>query len=112
MRLINEYYRLEKDFEGSIESEPTEEGFKPITGEAGRREKKKDPLTFIIDKINEKYGTTFTEMDKVLLQFENDYATQDKWKSYAHNNDFKTFMLLFVRCFFTKLVEIPKFTYK
>ena len=51
-------------------------------------------------------------MDKVFLQIENDYATQDKWKSYAHNNDFKTFMLLFVRCFFTKLVEIPKFTYK
>ena len=112
MRLINEYYRLEKDFEGSIELEPTEEGFKAITGEAGRREKKKAPLTIIIDKINEKYGTTFTEMDKVLLQIENDYTTQDKWKSYAHNNDFKTFMLLFVRCFFTKLVEIPKFTYK
>ena len=74
LRLINEYYRLEKDFEGSIELEPTEEGFKPITGEAGRREKKKDSLTIIIDKINEKYGTTFTEMDNVLLQIENDYA--------------------------------------
>ena len=38
-------------------------------------------------------------MDKVLLQIENDYATQDKWKSYAHNNDFKTFMLLFAKDF-------------
>ena len=98
-KVLLEYYRLEKDFEGSIELEPTEEGFQPITGEAGRREKKKDPLTIIIDKINEKYGTTFTEMDKVLLQIENDYATQDKWKSYAHNNDFKTFMLLFAKDF-------------
>ena len=98
-KVLLEYYRLEKDFEGSIELEPTEEGFKPITGEAGRREKKKDPLTIIIDKINEKYGTTFTEMDKVLLQIENDYATQDKWKSYAHNNDYKTFMLLFAKDF-------------
>jgi hypothetical protein len=98
-KVLLEYYRLEKSFEGSIELEPTEEGFKPITGEAGRREKKKDPLTIIVDKINEKYGTSFTEIDKVLLQIENDYATQDKWKSYAQNNDFKTFMFLFSKDF-------------
>ena len=98
-KVLLEYYKLEKDFDGSIQLEPTEEGFTPITGEAGRREKKKDPLTVIIDKINEKYGTEFTEMDKVLLQIENDYATQDKWKSYAKGNDFKTFMLLFAKDF-------------
>ena len=98
-KVLLEYYKLEKDFDGSIELEPTEEGFTPITGEAGRREKKKDPLTIIIDKINEKYGTAFTEMDKVLLQIENDYAVQEKWKSYAQNNDFKTFMLLFEKDF-------------
>lgn len=28
-------------------------------------------------------------MDKVLLQMENDYAAQDKWHSYAQNNDRK-----------------------
>lgn len=98
-KVLLEYYKLEKDFDGSIQLEPTEEGFTPITGEAGRREKKKDPLTVIIDKINEKYGTEFTEMDKVLLQIENDYAAQDKWKSYAKSNDFKTFMLLFEKDF-------------
>lgn len=98
-KVLLEYYKLEKDFDGSIQLEPTEEGFTPITGEAGRREKKKDPLTVIIDKINEKYGTEFTEMDKVLLQIENDYAAQDKWKSYAKGNDFKTFMLLFAKDF-------------
>ena len=98
-KVLLEYYRLEKDFEGNIELQPTEEGFRPITGEAGRREKKKDPLTKIIDKINERYGTNFTEMDKVLQQIENDYATQDKWQSYARNNDYKTFMLLFEKDF-------------
>ena len=40
-----------------------------------------DVAEAIIDKINEKYGTNFTEMDKVLLQMENDYAAQDKWYS-------------------------------
>jgi len=98
-KVILEYYRLEKDFEGDIKLSSTEEGFRAITGEAGRKEKKKDPLTVIIEKINAKYGTNFTEMDKVLLQIENDYATQDKWHSYAKNNDFKTFNLLFKRDF-------------
>ena len=98
-KVLLEYYRLEKNFEGEIQLERTPEGFRPITGEAGRREKKRDPLTVIIEKINEKYGTSFTEMDKVLLQMENDYATQDKWHSYAKNNDKKTFQLLFEKDF-------------
>lgn len=38
-------------------------------------------------------------MDKVLLQMENDYASQDKWQSYAKSNDHKTFMLLFEQDF-------------
>ena len=75
-KVLLEYYPLEKDFEGGIQLESTPEGFRPITGEAGRREKKRDPLTVIIEKINEKYGTNFTEMDKVLLQMENDYAAR------------------------------------
>ena len=98
-KVFLEYYRLEKDFDGAIELEATEEGFTPITGEAGRKEKKKDPLTAIISKINERYGTEFTEMDKVLLQLENDYATQEKWQNYAKSNDFKTFMVLFEKDF-------------
>lgn len=98
-KVLLEYYRLEKDFEGAIELTSTEEGFRPITGEAGRKEQKRDPLTVIIEKINEQYGTSFTELDKVLLQLENDYAAQDKWHSYAQNNDRKTFMLLFEKDF-------------
>ena len=98
-KVLLEYYRLEKDFDGAIELESAEGGFVPITGEAGRREQKKDPLTVLIDKINERYGTNFTEMDKVLVQMENDYAAQSKWHSYARNNDRKTFMLLFEKDF-------------
>ena len=94
-KVMLEYYRLEKAFEGSIELESTDEGFTPITGESGHGEKKKDPLTIIIDKINDRYGTQFTDMDKVLLQIENDFAVQDKWKNYATNNTFDKFMLLF-----------------
>ena len=84
---------------GSIALTSAPEGFRPITGEAGRREKTKDPLTAIIEKINERYGTDFSEMDKVLLQIENDYATTGKWQDYAKNNDRSTFMLLFEKDF-------------
>lgn len=59
----------------------------------------KDPLTVIINKINEKYGTAFTEMDKVLIQMENDYATQEKWQNCAVNNDRATFKILFEKDF-------------
>ena len=98
-KILLEYYKLEKSFEGSIPLEGTEGGLVPVSGEAGHRERKKDPLTVIIQKINEKYGTAFTEMDKVLLQMENDYANQEKWQSYAQNNDRATFMLLFEKDF-------------
>lgn len=98
-KILLEYYRLEKDFEGSIGLEGTDGGFYPITGDAGKREKKKEPLAVLIDKINEKYGTNFTEMDKVLLQIQNDYAMKEKWRSYAKHNDRKTFMLLFEKDF-------------
>lgn len=98
-KVLLEYYRLEKDFEGSIELEGSPEGFSPISGETGRKERKKDPLHVIIDKINERFGTNFTEMDKVLLQIENDYASEEKWQSYAKNNDRNTFMLLFEKDF-------------
>ena len=98
-KVLLEYYKLEKDFEGPIELESTEGGYTPISGDSGHREPKKDPLTVIIDKINEKYGTYFTEMDKVLVQMENDYANQEKWQSYAKNNDRATFMLLFEKDF-------------
>ena len=104
-KVLLEYYKLEKDFEGKIELEGSDGGFVPVTGDAGHREPKKDPLTTIIDRINERFGTNFTEMDKVLVQMENDYATQEKWQSYAKNNDRSTFMLLFAKDFPTMAAE-------
>ena len=104
-KIMLEYYKLEKDFEGSSELEGSDGGYVPISGDAGHREPKKDPLTTIIDKINERFGTAFTEMDKVLVQMENDYANQEKWQSYAKNNDRATFMLLFEKDFPTMAAE-------
>jgi len=57
-KLLSEYYRLRKEFEGSIELSGTNEGFPPISGEAGGRDRKKDTLQQLIDRINERYGPT------------------------------------------------------
>ena len=38
-------------------------------------------------------------MAKVLLQIQNDYAAQEKWRDYARNTDFQTFMMLFQKDF-------------
>ena len=101
-KILLEYYKLEKDFEGAIELEPEDGGLHPITGDTGYAERKKDPLTVLINKINERYGTAFTEMDKVLKQVENDFAADAKWSDYAQQMDFSTFMLLFQREFADK----------
>lgn len=98
-KVLLEYYKLVKDYDGAIELESTEGGYVPISGEAGHREVSKDPLTVIINKINEKFGTAFTEMDKVLVQMENDYAAQEKWQNCAANNDRATFKILFEKDF-------------
>ena len=98
-KILMEYYRLEKEFSGSVVLEENEGGFGGITGEAGAKQIKRDTLTQIIDKINDKFGTKFTEMDKVLEQMENDYKSDEKWINYAQNNDEKTFALLFERDF-------------
>lgn len=59
----------------------------------------KSSKLFLLPLVRPKYGTHFTEMDKVLVQMENDYANQEKWQSYAKNNDRATFMLLFEKDF-------------
>lgn len=60
-----QYYKLTKTSEGSIalESGPR---LPNIKGGVGIKDKKKDPRSVIIDKMNEKFGTQFTEKDKVL----------------------------------------------
>ena len=75
-KVLLEYYRLEKEFEGSIKLTDSNGIIKPIKGETGRGEQTKNPLTVLIEEVNDKYGTKFTEIDKVLLQLENDYASQ------------------------------------
>ena len=94
-KILMEYYRLEKEFDGSISLAGAEGGLGGIKGEAGAKIKKSAGLAEIIAAINEKYGTEFTEMDKVLEQIQNDFLADDNLVSFAKNNDEAMFGLKF-----------------
>ncbi len=98
-KIMLEYYKLEKGFEGSITLEATQDGATGIKGETGKKEKKKDPLTILIDQINERFGTEFTEMDKVAMQMQQDWVKNKTNINYASSNDKATFMAYFMQEF-------------
>jgi type I site-specific deoxyribonuclease (restriction subunit) len=81
-----QYYRLQQVYEGSIELE-NEEGQlanNPDTG--GASEDEKDNLSNIISKLNERWGTEFTHMDKVIEQLTEDMIEDAEVKARAHNS--------------------------
>ncbi len=94
-KVLLEYYRLEKAFDGSISLSGNEGGLGGIKGEAGARPKKSNSLAEIIAAINEKFGTNFTEMDKVLEQIQADFLADERLVSFAQNNDEAMFGLKF-----------------
>lgn len=98
-KVVLEFYKLVKDSEGAIELESTDDTvFKPATGSAGTSDDKELlSLAEIIDKINNKYGTEFTEMDTVLLQVKHDVMKDDKWANVALTNSLETFTAIFTR---------------
>ncbi len=101
-KILLEYYKLEKDFEGSIALTPSVDGVSPIKGETGKKEKKKDPLTTLIDKINEKYHTNFTDQDKLMMQYHDRYVKDKFWQNMAKGSDEKTFIQRFEKDFINK----------
>ncbi len=91
-KLDLEYYRLEKKFEGSIELTKELGELDPATGNIGKSsEEEKEPLSVIIDKINNKYHTSFTNMDKVMEQIKQDFVDDDEMVKLAQNNSPEAF---------------------
>lgn len=77
--LINDvelqYYRIQKQYEGKIELE-VEEGVlnNPTSGTGMPVEDEKENLSKIINDLNSRLGTNFTEIDKVLEQIVEDMS--------------------------------------
>jgi len=73
--VVLQYYRLQKIHEGSIKMVKEDGVLYNVTSGTGLPlEDEKENLSTIIAKLNERLGTNFTEMDKVLEQFVQDMS--------------------------------------
>lgn len=86
-----EYYKLEKEFEGSIMLVKEEGELYSATGNIGKSLEEEENLSTIVDKINEKYHTKFTNMDKVMEQITQDFVDDEKMVQFAKNNNSEEF---------------------
>ncbi|MCD6459167.1 type I restriction endonuclease subunit R [bacterium] len=103
-----EYYRLEKIREEKIELEKDVFGeIKPPT-EVGMPKEKEylASLSEIIDILNERFGTDFTEADRLFFeQIEEELVSDDKLNQQAKSNTIDNFKYGFDDMFLEKLIE-------
>lgn len=97
--LLLEYYKLQKTAEGNITLEKTEGVVPGIKGGAGSASKEKGSLSEILDKFNKKFGTTFTEQDKVLAQLKADMMKNEQMANSAKSGDKTAFKTLYDKQF-------------
>lgn len=78
--VVLEYYRIEKVMSGSILMEPGEQfGVKsPTAVGTGKPEDEKKPLSEIINALNERFGTDFSEEDRLFFEQIKEKAAKDE----------------------------------
>ncbi|OGU35956.1 MAG: restriction endonuclease subunit R [Ignavibacteria bacterium RIFOXYB2_FULL_35_12] len=103
-----EYYRLQKIAEGDLVLQVQGEyGLNPVT-EAGisRPKDEKDKLSNIIHLLNEKYGTDFTDADRLYFeQLEQALYESNELKIRAKNNPIENFKYAFDEVFIQTLID-------
>lgn len=105
--LAMEYYRLEKIKEGAIELKKEDGELKSFTEAGMKRDKEeKAPLSEIIHVLNDRFGTDFTDADRLFFdQMEADLLLDETLKTQARANKMDTFKYAFEDLFLTKLIE-------
>lgn len=97
-----EYYRNEKVFEGSISlNVQGESELKPTTHGKGKSgEEEKERLSSIIDRLNDRFGTEFTETDKLSRdQIVKDMIKDQDLAQKAQNNSKENFKFSYEKAF-------------
>ena len=112
MKLVDEvaleYYRLQKIKEGTIDLIKGEDGELETFTEAGikRAKEEKAPLSLIIDKLNQQFGTEFTEGDRFFFeQIEAELMQNETLRNQARANKLDTFKFAFEETFLEKIIE-------
>lgn len=103
-----EYYRLQKIGEGDLVLQVQgEHGLEPTT-EAGisRPKEEKDRLSNILVLLNDKYGTEFTDADRLYFeQLEQALYENEDLKQRAQNNPIENFKYAFDEVFIQTLID-------
>jgi type I restriction enzyme R subunit len=103
-----EYYRLQKVAEGNLVLQiQGEYNLNPVT-EAGisRQKDEKDKLSNIINLLNDKYGTDFTDADRLYFeQLEQALFENEELKIRAKNNPIENFKYAFEEVFIQTLID-------
>jgi type I restriction enzyme, R subunit len=104
-----QYYRLQKTSEiQNLTLEDQKEYGLDAMKEAGLRKEKeqKAKLTEIIEILNERFGTDFTDADRLFFdQIEQELIADDKLQKQAQNNTIENFKFGFDEVFLHKLID-------
>jgi type I restriction enzyme, R subunit len=103
-----EYYRLQKIKEGSINLERGILGELKSASEAGIRKDKEEKakLSELIEVLNDRFGTDFTEADKLFFdQIEAELVEDENLRNSAEVNNIENFKFGFNDQFMNKLIE-------
>lgn len=102
-----EYYRLQKVAEQNIVLEPEGEYGLDGTTESGIRvtKEEKEALSEIVNVLNKRFGTEFTEADKLFFdQIEEELVADDKLMEQAQSNTLDNFKFGFEEALMDKLI--------
>src|SRR5690606_30621436 len=103
-----EYYRLQKIGEQNIVLESDGEYGLEGMSDSGIRVSKeeKEALSEIVKTLNKRFGTDFTEADKLFFdQIEEELVTDEKLKEQAQSNSLENFRFGFEETFMDKLIS-------
>lgn len=100
-----QYYRIQKIFEGAIELEKGDPLPNDKYAGKGKKADEKAPLSELIEKVNERFGTEFGDMDKVLMQFVADMEKDENLRTQAKNNSREHFKFPFNDAFMGVVVD-------
>lgn len=103
-----EYYRLQKIKEGQIELQKNTDAPLDPLSEAGDRKEKdiQAKLSEIIDILNKRFGTEFTEADRYFFsQIEEELVQDETLSQQARTNSIDSFKYGFYESFMNKLVK-------
>jgi type I restriction enzyme R subunit len=101
------HLRSEVTFEGSLSLDAETGEVKSIFGEGRgkQNEPELEPLSQIVDELNERFGLNLNEQDQLLFdQFEQTWVSDPEVSAQAQNNTIENFRLVFDRMFMGTVV--------